>query len=78
MCVLCDSNLCERSFCAARQFLHYIPAHMAPESLEMLRTIPPLLQQRPMELLYKTRLKRRLLLPGDAENNDDDDDDDDF
>lgn len=34
--VLCDSKLCERSNSRARQFLHYLRAHMVPESLELL------------------------------------------
>jgi hypothetical protein len=34
--VLCDSNVCERSFSRARHFMHYLRAHMAPESLELL------------------------------------------
>lgn len=34
--VLCDSNICERSNSRARLFMHYLRAHMAPESLELL------------------------------------------
>jgi hypothetical protein len=34
--VLVDSNICERSFSKARQFMHYLRAHIAPESLELL------------------------------------------
>ena len=34
--VLVDSNICERSFSKARQLMHYLRAHMAPESLELL------------------------------------------
>ena len=34
--VLVDANICERSFSRARQFMHYLRAHMAPESLELL------------------------------------------
>jgi hypothetical protein len=34
--VLCDSNICERSNSRARLYMHYLRAHMAPESLELL------------------------------------------
>ena len=34
--VLCDSNISERSNSRARLYMHYLRAHMAPESLELL------------------------------------------
>ena len=34
--VIGDSNICERAFSRARHFMHYLRAHMAPESLELL------------------------------------------
>ena len=34
--VLCDSNICERSNSRARLYMHFLRAHMAPESLELL------------------------------------------
>ena len=34
--IIGDSNICERAFSRARHFMHYLRAHMAPESLELL------------------------------------------
>ena len=34
--VLYDSNICERSNSRVRLYMHYLRAHMAPESLELL------------------------------------------